>query len=207
MKVISSLTAASLCLLALVATSTAENTIYPALKGSLVESKGKKTAAFDDAPLANAKYYALYYSAAWCGPCRAFTPDLVRWYKRNKSKHPQFELIFVSSDRSEEEMAKYMNDDDMPWPALAYDKKSSSRALTKYSGPGIPCLVLIDDQGKVLADSYEGKNYLGPQKALETIEKTLKKGATANGTSGTSGASTGSSSFDEAFKKKPAATQ
>jgi nucleoredoxin len=154
---------------------------------------------FDDAALANAKYYALYYSAAWCGPCRAFTPDLVRWYKRNKSKNPEFELIFVSSDRSEEELAKYMKEDDMPWPALAYDKKASSSTLTKYSGPGIPCLVLIDDKGEVLAHSYEGKNYVGPRKALEEIEKTLKKTAAAGGTG------TGGSSFDEAFKKKPAA--
>jgi len=85
-----------------------EDTVFTALKGDLVQSKGKKLEAFDEAPLASAKYYAIYYSAGWCGPCRAFTPDLVKWYKRNKSKHPDFELIFVSSDRSEEDMASYM---------------------------------------------------------------------------------------------------
>ena len=182
----------------------AENAIYPAIKDNLVASKGKKLEKFDDSALAGSKHYAIYYSAAWCGPCRAFTPDLVKWYKRNKSKHPDFELVFVSSDRSEEDMAKYMKDDDMPWPALAFDKKQGS-ALAKYSGRGIPCLVLIDDQGKVLSHSYEGEKYVGPRKVLEDMDKMLKANPAA-ATAATTGETkkAGSSSFDEFFKKKPA---
>jgi nucleoredoxin len=176
----------------------AEETIFAAVKGDLVQSKGKKLEAFDEAPLANAKYYAIYYSAGWCAPCRAFTPDLVKWYKRNKSKHPDFELIFVSSDRSEEDMAKYMKEDDMPWPALAYSKKGSNRELTKYAGPGIPCLVFLDDSGKVLANSYEGGTYVGPRKVLEQMDKTLRSHPAAGGQKA------GGSNFEDFFKKKPA---
>jgi nucleoredoxin len=171
----------------------AENTVYPAVKDSLVKSKGKTVETFDAAPLKDAKYIAIYYSASWCGPCRAFTPDLVKWYKRNKAKNPHFELIFVSSDRSAADMAAYMKDDDMEWPALAFDKKkdSSSAAVTQYSGRGIPCLVLIDESGKVLSNSYVDGQYVGPRKVLEDIEKTLKAnpatGAAAGAGSGASG--------------------
>jgi nucleoredoxin len=160
----------------------ADSVVYPALKDTLVQAKGKELVKFDDSQLQNTKFYAIYYSASWCGPCRAFTPDLVKWYKRNKSKNPHFELIFVSSDRSAEDMAAYMKDDDMEWPALAFDKKSSTSALTKYSGRGIPCLVLIDETGKVLSHSYEGETYVGPRKVLEDIEKTLRKNPAAGGT-------------------------
>jgi nucleoredoxin len=177
-------------------TNTKTNPIFASLKGDLVESKGKKLEAFDETPLANAKYYAIYYSAGWCGPCRAFTPDLVKWYKRNKSKHPDFELIFVSNDRSEEDMAKYMKDDNMPWPALAFSKKGSNRALTQYAGPGIPCLVFLDETGKVLANSYEGGNYVGPRKVLEQMDKTLRSSGAKKTGSG--------SNFEDLFKKKPA---
>jgi nucleoredoxin len=183
----------------------AENAIYPALKDELVASKGKKLEKFDETPLANAKYYAIYYSAGWCGPCRAFTPDLVKWYKRHKSKNPHFDLIFVSADRSEEDMAKYMKDDDMPWPALAYDKKGSNRTLTKYAGSGIPCLVFLDETGKVLSDSYQGKTYIGPRKVLEDMEKTLRANpASADATAAAATKKAGSSNFDDFFKKKPA---
>ena len=194
--------------LLIVQSASAENTIHPSLKDNLVISKGKKLEKFDDSALAETKYYALYYSAAWCGPCRAFTPDLVKWYKRHKSKHPEFELIFVSSDRSEEEMAKYMKEDDMPWPALAFDKKKSTSAITKFSGRGIPCLVLIDDAGNVISHSYDGQNYIGPRKVLADMDKTLKSTSATTASSSTAAPSgtkkVGSSTFDEFFKKKPA---
>jgi nucleoredoxin len=179
------------CVLALAVSPAlrAENTVYPAVKDSLVKSKGRDVETFDATPLKDAKYIAIYYSASWCGPCRAFTPDLVKWYKRNKSKNPHFELIFVSSDRSAKDMAAYMKDDDMEWPALAYDKKKdgSASAVTKYSGSGIPCLVLIDETGKVLSDSYVDGKYVGPRKVLEDIEKTLKDNPASGAAAGGSG--------------------
>src|SRR5215213_3757856 len=85
----------------------AESPIFPALSGDLVSLQGGKVKKFDEAPLAQTKYFAIYYSAEWCPPCRAFTPDLVKWYERTKTENPQFELIFVSSDRSSDEMEKY----------------------------------------------------------------------------------------------------
>ena len=181
----------------------AENTVYPAVKDWLVKSKGKDVETFDAASLQNAKYIAVYYSASWCGPCRAFTPDLVKWYKKNKAKNPHFELIFVSSDRSAKDMAAYMKDDDMEWPALAYDKKKdpNASAVTKYSGRGIPCLVFIDETGKVLSDSYVDGKYVGPRKVLEDIEKVLKDNPA---TGAAAGSGTGSGSALDRFKSTSA---
>lgn len=61
----------------------------------------------------------------------------------------------------------------MTWPALAYDKKSAS-PLRKYSGRGIPCLVVVDAEGKVISDSYEGVDYVGPTKVRKDLDKLLK---------------------------------
>lgn len=124
--------------------------------------------------LAGVKYFALYYSASWCGPCRAFTPDLVQAYRELKPAHPEFELIFISGDYSAGEMLAYMREDKMPWLAVKYDRREQK--MVDYSGPGIPCLVLVDAKGRVLADSYRGETYLGPQQVLETTRQILKKG-------------------------------
>jgi nucleoredoxin len=184
----------------------AENVVAPALKGALVQSKGRTFSKFDETQLQNTQYYAIYYSAAWCGPCRAFTPDLVKWYDRNKSRNPHFELIFVSSDRSEDAMAAYMKEDDMQWPALAFDKKKSTPELTKYSGRGIPCLVLIDNTGKVISHSYEGTTYVGPRKVLTDIEKTLKENPPdAAATAAAAAAKSGAKPSALDALKKPAA--
>jgi len=208
MKTISSLVLVVIGLVGLAPLlSAAEGPVFSALKDDLVVADGKKLKKFDESALAQTKYYAIYYSAAWCGPCRAFTPDLVKWYKRNKNENPHFELIFVSSDRSEEDMAAYMKEDDMAWPALDFNKNKSNRTLTQYAGNGIPCLVFVDAEGKVLSDSYEGKSYVGPRKVLADMEKTLKGNpASAEAKAAVAGAAKkkGGSSFDEFFKKKPA---
>ncbi len=193
----------------------AEQAIFPALKGALVSVQGKSVKKFDEAPLAQTKYFGIYFSASWCPPCKLFTPKLVEFYNRTKPAHPEFELIFVSSDQDEASMEAYMEHDKMPWPGLRFSKIRSDKVLTSYSGKGIPCLVFVDAAGKVLSDSYEGGKYVGPTKVMADIEKTLGGAVPAPATSpsassgttpakpaGTKAAGTQGQTFDDFFKKK-----
>jgi len=141
----------------------------------LVALDGKKLVPYEAGSLANKKYLAVYYSGAWCGPCRAFTPDLVKWYKRNKPKSELFDLVFVSADRSADQMAEYMADDKMPWPALEFASIKMGNPIVGKGGPGIPSLVIFDAAGKPVAESYVNGQYVGPRKVLEDFEKILKK--------------------------------
>lgn len=150
------------------------NTIAQKLGGDLVALDGKKLRPFDAHSLNSKKYLAIYFSASWCPPCRAFTPDLVSWYKRKKTSLDKFDIIFVSSDKSADAMTEYMVDDKMAWPALAFDRKKSS-PLRSFAGPGIPCLVILDETGSVVANSYENGEYVGPRKVLATLDKLLKE--------------------------------
>ena len=65
----------------------------------------------------------IYFSAHWCPPCRAFTPQLADWYKKFKagSNGSKFEIVFVSSDRDESSFKEYFGE--MPWLALPYGKR------------------------------------------------------------------------------------
>ena len=40
----------------------------------------------------------------------------------------------------------------MPWPAISFDKLPGKDALKKYAGESIPCLVVVDANGKVISD-------------------------------------------------------
>ena len=148
------------------------NKIVERLDGKLVVWNGSELKRFEASALSAKKYLAVYFSASWCSPCRQFTPRLVDWYKQQKAELDKFEVIFVSQDNSKEEMLDYMKQDGMPWPALKFANASSS-PLEKYSGRGIPCLVVIDQQGKVLSHSYKGEEYLGPSKVIKDLEGLL----------------------------------
>ncbi len=68
----------------------------------LVTMENGRFKTFDASTLKGVKFWAFYYSASWCSPCRAFTPKLVDFYKEFKPQHPNFELFFVNHDQSED---------------------------------------------------------------------------------------------------------
>jgi nucleoredoxin len=123
-------------------------------------------------PAKNPQFTAIYYSAHWCPPCRAFTPKLVDWYKEFKAKHDNFELVFVSSDKSEEAQIEYIKEVGMPWPAAKLASKSDPN-FKKYAAGGIPYLVLIDENGKDLTGKKDN-DWQHPTEVLKKIEELVK---------------------------------
>jgi len=94
------------------------------------------------------KVFGLYFSAHWCPPCKAFTPQLAGWYNKDlKSKG--FEVVFVSSDREEDAFKKYFAE--QPWLALDYgDRKRKEQLSNLFGVRGIPSFVIIDADGSVI---------------------------------------------------------
>ena len=150
------------------------------VKGDLVTSKNGILQIVNDQTFEQKKLIALYFSGRWCPQCRKFTPELVDYYTRVAAAHPEFEVVFVSSDRSGPAMEEYMRDTKMPWPAVKYEKVAEKEELKKYAGSGIPCLVLVDASGKVISDSYAGKTYLGPSKVLRDLDQLFAGGTPAS---------------------------
>ena len=150
-------------------------TIAQMLKGNLVRCQNGLLTSYYDEELNRKKIYGLYFSAHWCQPCRKFTPQLVEYYNKITRDHPEFEIIFVSADKTADAMAGYMRDTGMPWPAVDYAKVSSMTGLNKYAGSGIPDLVIIDGAGKVLAASYVNGTYVGPAKVLSDLDGLFAK--------------------------------
>jgi nucleoredoxin len=145
-------------------------------KGNLVRLQNGNLVSCYDEELAPKQIYGLYFSAHWCAPCRKFTPQLVAYYNQIAHDHPEFEIIFVSADKSAEDMATYMRESGMPWPAIEYGKLANVPALVKYAGSGIPDLVIVDASGKVLADSFVGGKYVGPTRVLDDLSAIFARG-------------------------------
>src|SRR5579862_5862257 len=128
----------------------------------------------DYTPSNSPDYYALYFSAGWCRPCHRFTPKLVGFYQQMKPLHGNFEVIFVSNDRNEHDMLGYMRELSMPWPAVRFAEIKGLPEIKKYEGAGIPCLVIVDAQGNVVADSFVNGQYVGAEVPMNRLGKLLQ---------------------------------
>ncbi|XP_066567719.1 nucleoredoxin-like protein 2 [Amia ocellicauda] len=107
-----------------------------------------------DAALRN-KVVGLYFSAGWCPPCRDFTPILCDFYTElleEQDPPARFELVFISSDRSAEDMVQYMHALHGEWLALAWSDPYKHELKKKYNITAVPKLVIVKENGEVITD-------------------------------------------------------
>jgi nucleoredoxin len=122
------------------------------LDAATVQDKDGKTFPFSSL---KGKVVGIYFSAHWCPPCRGFTPELVKQYEAIKAAGKDFEMVFVSSDKSDEGFKEYFGE--MPWLALPYADRAAKNALSKCFGvSGIPSLVLLDTDFSVITKKGRG---------------------------------------------------
>jgi len=108
------------------------------------------------------KVLGIYFSAHWCPPCRAFTPELVKTYNILKAEGKPFEIIFASSDKDDHAFKEYLSE--MPWLAVPFDDRTRKNDLSKlYGVQGIPTFVMVDAQGKTINKSARASVSADPQ--------------------------------------------
>ena len=108
---------------------------------AIVDNKGK-TYKLADLP----KVTAFYFSAHWCPPCRAFTPQLASFYEKVNAGGKKFEVVFVSLDSDQNQFDEYFKT--MPWLAVDYSDEQREDIATNFKVQGIPFLALADKNGK-----------------------------------------------------------
>lgn len=140
---------------------------------TVVDKDGKKSKFTD----LKGKHIGLYFSAHWCPPCKAFTPELVETYKKIQAVRKDFEIVFVSSDKDEDAFKEYYNE--MPWMALEFADRDTKNHLSKhFEVSGIPSFVVLDPDMKVVnanargavSEDPDGKTFPWAPKPVNSIE-------------------------------------
>ena len=96
--------------------------------------------------------------ATWCGPCRGEIPNVKKLYGYYHEKG--FEIIGISSDRDVETLKKFIEKEEMPWKQMMRDKAlvADGQTMGEYYGvTGIPTMILIGPNGKVITTNARGK--------------------------------------------------
>ena len=103
--------------------------------------------------LSDVKVWALYFSAGYCAPCHKFTPVLKEFYNYMNEDKKDLEVIFVSKDKTEEELLEYRKK--MPWLNIPFGDTRIEKLLEKYQVVGIPVLLILNTKGEVV--TMDGK--------------------------------------------------
>jgi thiol-disulfide isomerase/thioredoxin len=153
------------------AQSATHNPITPHAR-DLVVLEGDKLVPLKSDEFSKVPYTILYFAAGWCPDCRRFSPALVEAYGRQDKGGKQFEVLLLTRDKTKDDMVRYMHNEKMKWPALAFDKAGAAADLEKYySGHGIPCLTVIDPEGKVVLQSKSDQDANEVLKELQALLK------------------------------------
>jgi len=110
------------------------------------------------------KYLLVDFWASWCGPCRAENPNVVSVYNEFKGKN--FAILGVSLDRERDAWQEAIRADHLAWTHVSDLKFWSSKAVETFKFNGIPFNVLIDPQGKIIAQGLRGDDL---EKELRTL--------------------------------------
>ncbi|MEP2025860.1 MAG: TlpA disulfide reductase family protein [Reichenbachiella sp.] len=100
------------------------------------------------------KYVMIDFWAAWCRPCRAENPNVVRMYEAYNGKG--FEILGVSLDRQKESWVKAIADDQLTWTQVSDLKYFESEAAQLYQINSIPATYLIGPDGNIVAKNLRG---------------------------------------------------
>ena len=98
--------------------------------------------------------------ATWCGPCMAEVKNIKENYQKYHDKG--FEVIGISLDKiSTQQLAEFVKKEAMPW-TICRDADSPRHMAEHYGISGIPNMILVGRDGKVVSLRVRGSS-LGPQ--------------------------------------------
>jgi thiol-disulfide isomerase/thioredoxin len=95
----------------------------------------------------------LVFWASWCGPCRQEIPELKKFYNAYKDK---VSIVSLSVDDKYNHWKDALEKEKMPWLNLSGLPKNKNGIRKEYNVSSVPNLILLDKNGKVLANVING---------------------------------------------------
>ena len=103
--------------------------------------------------LGRGQYVLIDFWASWCGPCVSSFPFMKELHATYKDR---VFFLGVSCDKNREAWLKALEKYQLPWTSLCSPARKGN-ALDLYGVSGIPAVMLITPDGKLISSELEGK--------------------------------------------------
>lgn len=116
------------------------------------------------------EYVLLDFGASWCLWCKKEKPFLLNAHARYKDKG--LKIINISMDKNRSDWEEDIKKENYPWISISDLKAWGGNIAKDYGIKGIPNIMLIDKNGKIVAKNLRGENI---EKAILTLLNQDKK--------------------------------
>jgi thiol-disulfide isomerase/thioredoxin len=126
------------------------------------------------------KVVVIDFWATWCGPCVAEMPKMKQLYAKYRDRGVEF--IGVSLDQSKEEggldsLRKFVKENGIEWPQYYQGDFWNSKFSSSWGINSIPCVFVVDTEGKLHSVEARGKLEKMIPELLEKKSKVAAAGA------------------------------
>jgi len=112
------------------------------------------------------KYVVVKFTATWCGPCKGELPGLISAYEKYKDKGLEIVSAYVwergdDADKCNENIIAVAEKENVTWQLISepLTVKAGQPKIGEFYGiQGVPTMLLIDKEGKIIDTAARGKH-------------------------------------------------
>lgn len=151
----------------------APNSFAGALFRDAVVFEGDQLQQVADPGFLEASCFLVLYSGWWNLPSRGMTSVVERLEDSLAERKDRFRVVLASLDRDDAALIEHLEETGIAWPVIPPSRLAAS-PLGANRPAYLPALVLFSADGQILAQSYNGREFLGHRPVLEALEAAVK---------------------------------